>query len=175
MAAALAVGEGRPPLRRAALAAGGLGLLLLLLIPLGGAFVGASAVTVSMGALVAAAYLCARAARLPAGPSQVLASLVPVALYALVFGFGPVLEHAAGDPQGRRITLGLELSPLAVTAISILGDDFYHRPTFYSLDFAAYPHAPPRWTGTVAMYLSTAAALGALAAGLFAAFRKKPA
>ena len=77
---------------------------------------------------------------------------------------------ARTEPSGA-----LELSPLAVTAISILGENFYHRPTFYALDFAAYPHAAPRWTGTVAMYLSTAAALGVLATGLFAAFRKRPA
>ncbi len=175
MAAALALGEGRPPRRRAALAGTVLGVLLVLLLPLGAAFVGAAAVTASLAALVAAAYLCARAARVPAGPAQVLASLVPVALYALVFAFGPVLEHAAGDPQGRRITAALELSPIPVIAVSVLGDGFEHRPGLYALDFAAYPHAPPRWTGTVAMYLSTAAALGALAAGLFAAFRKKAA
>ena len=166
---ALASTEGRPPLRRLAI----LGIVLLLCLPFGRA----GLVALSLALLTAAAYLASRALRVPAGPAQVVASLIPVALYAIVFLFGPVFEHAArtgageGD-VGRRITLGLELSPIATLAVSVFDDNFYHRPTFYALDFAAYKHAPPSWTGTVAMYLAAAAALGVVAAAGFALRRK---
>lgn len=179
VAAALAWTEGRPLKTRLAWAVSGVAALLLPLLPLGRAFAGAAALAGALALLVAAVYLCARGARVPAGAAQVVASLVPVVLYGLVFLFEPVFEHAARtgmseDALGRRITLGLELSPIAVTTISILGDDFYHRPTFYRLDFAAYKHAQPAWTGAVAMYLGAAAVFAALAAGLHA-LRKKPA
>ena len=180
-AAALAFTEGRPPRRRLAVLGAVLGGVLLLVAATGlfdtpRAVVPAAALTASLGLLVATAYLVQRAARLPSGPAQVVASLVPVALYALVFVCVPVSEAGVDETElGRRITRVLTLSPIAVTTVSVLGDDFYHRPTFYRLDYAAYKHAPPTWTGAVAMYLGAAAALGALAAGLFAGLRKKAA
>lgn len=180
-AAALAFTEGRPPQRRLAavgLAVGG----VLVLTALAGLFdapraiPAATALSASLAALVAAAYLLLRAARVPSGPAQVVASLLPVALYALVFVCVPTTEAGLDEAAlGRRITRVLTLNPIAVTTISVLGDDFYHRPTFYRLDYAAYKHAPPTWGGAVAGYLGAAAVLGALAAGLFAAIRRKAA
>jgi len=164
---AWASSEGRPPLRRlarAGLVAGGAALLCLPHWKSG-------LIALSMAALVSTSYLAARGLRIPAGPAQVVASVLPLALYALVFLFDPIFEHAArtrmDDAElGRRITLGLTLSPISVTTISVLGENFYHRPTFYRLDFAAYKHAEPSWTGTVLYYLAMSAGLGALAAAL---------
>ena len=157
---ALASTEGRPPLRRLAR----LGLVLAGCLP----FLLAGVVAASLALLTAAAYLAARGVRVPPVAAQVLASLIPVALYAIVFLFDPILNHPAADDAalGRRITLGLELNPIAVLTISVFEENFYHRPTFYRLDFAAYKHAPPAWASTVTMYLGAAAGLGALAAAL---------
>lgn len=165
---ALASTEGRPAPRRLAR----LGIVLACCAP----FLLAGVVAASLALLVAAAYLALRGCRVPPVAAQAAASLIPVALYAIVFLFDPILSQPVADDAalGRRITLGLELNPISVLTISVFEENFYHRPTFYRLDFAAYKHAPPRWTSTVAMYLSTAAALGALAAGLFA-LRRKPA
>lgn len=151
---ALASTEGRPPRPRLAR----LGIVFALCLPFGLAGV----VALSLAALVATAYLAARALRVPAGPAQVVASLLPVALYGLLFALGPVSSWPEGD-LGRRVTLALELSPISVLTVSVFEAEFYHRPTFYALDYAAYQHAEPRWTGTVAMYLTAAAALGAIA------------
>ena len=165
---ALASTEGRPPLRRLAR----VGIVFALCLPFGLAGV----VALSLAALVATAYLAARALRVPAGPAQVVASLIPVALYALLFALGPVPSWPGSNQGdiGRRITLALELDPISVLKVSVFDekDDFYHRPTFYALDYAAYQHAEPRWTGTVAMYLTAAAALGAIALGNYALRRK---
>lgn len=163
---ALASTEGRPPLRRLAI----LGIVLVLCLPFGRA----GLVALSLALLVAAAYLAARALRVPAGPAQVVASLLPVALYATVFLCAPVYDSTprSDAEMERRLTLVLELSPISSLAVSVFDDNFYHRPTFYALDFAAYKHAPPSWTGTVAMYLAAAAALGAVAGAGFA-LRKK--
>ncbi|HEX7896297.1 MAG TPA: hypothetical protein VF950_00860 [Planctomycetota bacterium] len=165
---ALASTEGRPAPRRLAI----LGAVLLVCLPFGRA----GLVALSLALLVAAAYLAARALRVPAGPAQVVASLLPVALYATLFLFAPVYDSTprTDADMGRRLTLALELSPISTLAVSVFDDNFYHRPTFYRLDFAAYKHAPPSWTGTVAMYLTAAAALGAIALGGFA-LRKKAA
>ena len=160
---AWASSEGRPPFRRlarAALVAGAVALSC-------GPYWRAGAIALSMAALVSTSYLFARGLRMPGGPAQVVASLLPILLYALVFLFEPFFEYAArvrmdDAALGRRITLGLTLNPIAVTTISVLGENFYHRPTFYRLDFAAYKHAEPAWTGTVLYYLATSAVLGAL-------------
>jgi hypothetical protein len=157
---ALASTEGRPAPRRLAR----VGIVFALCLPFGLAGV----VALSLAALVATAYLAARALRVPAGPAQVVASLIPVALYALLFVLGPVSGWPGANHAdvGRRVTLALELDPISVLAVSVFEAEFYHRPTFYALDYAAYQHAAPRWTGTVAMYLAAAAALGAVAFAL---------
>jgi hypothetical protein len=151
---ALAATEGRPPLKRALR----VGIVLLLCLPFGKA----GLIAVALALLVSTAYLAARGLRVPPGPSQVAASAIPVLLYSILFLMGTYL----GELGDRGITLGLELNPISVISISVLGDDFYHRPTFYRMDFAAYKHAPPVWTGTVLMYLSAAGVLGVLAFAL---------
>jgi hypothetical protein len=161
---AWASSEGRPPLRRlarAGLVAGGVALLCL-------PYWKAGAIALSMAALVSTAYFLARGFWIPAAPAQVVVSFLPLALYALVFLFDPFFEYAArvrmdDATLGRRITLGLTLNPIAVTTISVLNENFYHRPIFYRLDFAAYKHAPPTWLGAVAYYLAASAVLAALA------------
>lgn len=179
---ALAWGAGRPPLRRAAAAGAALGVLLLLLALLAighplrqlGAVL---AITTAVAALSAVVHELAEAAGARPALAQLCAGLAVCALYASVVLFGPMLDHATtarldGPDIGRRVTLLLELSPLSATAIDVFGDDLYHRPVFYALDFASYQHERPRWTSAVGRYALFAVILGALAAALRALRRR---
>ena len=180
--AVLAWTAGRPPLRRAVSAGAALGglLLLLSLCAIGhpprqwGAVL---AITAATALLAAAVALLVEAAGTRPAIAQLCGGLAVCALYASVVLFGPMLDHAAtagldGPSVGRRITLLLELNPLAATAIDVFRDDLYHRPVFYALDFASFQHEPPRWTSASGRYLALAAVFGAMAAGLHALRRR---
>ncbi|HXG63094.1 MAG TPA: hypothetical protein VNO22_17110 [Planctomycetota bacterium] len=183
VAAALALTSGRPPLRRAAWAAGtaGAGLLVLAAAALAGGVPGTlgplAALLGTFLAFAAGLYLLGEELALPPEACQLVSSLAVVFLTSTVFLLGPVVRHAeeaglSGEAIARRIEWALEVNPFAVTGYSIFGTALLHEPALYGTGAADFQHAWPRWGRTALGYGAAALVLAGAAFGARAIRRR---
>jgi uncharacterized membrane protein len=173
IAAALALTSERPPKRRAIVAGGVLGGVLVLLLFCSFAdtpkqWFPLALLLVSFSLLVAGIYLLCESARAPREVSQIVAGLAVCFLMSTLFWMGPIIRNSAdagasGEAIFGRITLAMGVNPYFTMAYSIFNDDLLHLPFFYRTDLAGFQYDLPRWPATSAGYAVTGLLLGAIA------------